>query len=450
MRATTPAGLISRAFAPVARALPGDSRATLAYLAGEAGGRGLGYLALVACAALLPVEGFGALSLYLTLVALLAIPSGLGLPAAIVRFCFRGEPLAAVLGTSALLGATSALALGAALWLLRAPLGDLVGLAPALVALAALGAPAHALRQAWLASLRGRGKSALHAASQFAEPALLLGALALLARRDAPLDATAVALTCTGATLALGIAGVVAWRRAPGLAFEPRLCAPLLRFALPLVAHAFAVAALAGFDQIVVSQTLGERATGIYGFAYRLGTAMQALCVGFSAWWTPRALELLASGARQPRLDALAQRSTEALCAAAVLLMFALPSLARWLGGARYAEGAPLVPIVVYGYLWFALYVFALGYLLHRQRTARIAIGSAAAMLATVALDYLLVPRFGLLAAALLTVAGYAALFASQWLGARSLAPEIRFGHLCAKVLACAPLAWAAHRWAQP
>jgi O-antigen/teichoic acid export membrane protein len=70
-------------------------------------------------------------------------------------------------------------------------------------------------------------------------------------------------------------------------------------------------------------------------------------------------------------------------------------------------------------------------------------------MLATVALNYLLVPRFGLVAAALLSVAGYAALFASQWLGVRALAPEIRFGRLCAKVLACAPLAWAAHRWAQ-
>ncbi len=450
MRAITPAALISRAFAPVARVLSPEARESLAYLSGEAGGRGLAYLALLACAALLPVEEFGALCLYLTLVALLAIPSGLGLPAAIVRFCFRADPLAAVLGTAALLGAASALVLGAAVWLARSSLAEFVGVAPALIALAALGAPAQALRQAWLASLRGRNRGALHALTQCAEPALLLGALAVLARSGARLDATAAALACTGATLAIGLAGLAAWRRSPGLAFETPLCAPLLRFSVPLIAHAFAIAALAGFDQIIVNQTLGERATGIYGFAYRLGMVMQALCVGFSAWWTPRMLALLASPARERGIDALAQRSTTALCAAAAVLMFALPPLARLLGGARYAEGAPLVPIIVYGYLWFALYTFAIAYLLHAQQTARIAIGSAGAMLVNVGLNYLLVPRFGLLAAALITVVGYAALFATQWLGVRSLRPEIRFGRLCAKALACAPLAWGAWWWAQP
>jgi O-antigen/teichoic acid export membrane protein len=209
------------------------------------------------------------------------------------------------------------------------------------------------------------------------------------------------------------------------------------------------MAALASFDQIVVRQCLGERATGIYAFAYRVATAMQVLCLAFSSWWTPRLLELLSRGAPRERLDALAQRSATALLAAAAVLMLVLPPLARLLGGARYAEGAALIPIVVYGHVWFALYVFAVGYSLHAERTGRIAIASTLAMAANVGLAYLLVPRFGLIAAALLTVLGYATLFASQWAAARALGAEIGFARIAARALACAPLAAAAHFWAR-
>jgi O-antigen/teichoic acid export membrane protein len=450
MRASMPAAFFARAVAPAARALRADARAGLLYVAGEAAGRALGYAALLGWALVLPVEQFGALSLYLAVVALLTIPGSLGLPAALVRFRFRAEPFAAVLGTAALLGLGSAIAFGLAVALARGPLALFVGVAPALIALAALGAPAQALRQAWLASLRARTRARSHTLSQLAEPLLLLLLLGALVASGAPREAVAAAGSCTAATLAIGLVGLAAWRRDPGLRFDPALCAPLLRFSVPLVAHTFSMAALASFDQLVVRQSLGEHATGIYAFAYRVGMAMQAVCLGFSSWWTPRLLELLAARAPRERIDALAQRSADALLAAAAVGMLALPPLARLLGGERYAEGAALVPIIVYGYVWFALYVFAVGYSLHAERTARIALGSALAMATNVGLNYLLVPRLGLAAAAVLTVVGYGVLFATQWVGARTLGAEIRFARLAGKALAFAPLAAAAYFWARP
>jgi O-antigen/teichoic acid export membrane protein len=421
------------------------TRAGGVYVLGEAGGRALAYVALIACAALLPVEDFGALSLYLTLVALLALPSGLGLPVALVRFHVREARFDAVLGTALAFGLCGALTLGALVLVARDLLAEFVGIPVALVALAALGAPAQALRIAWLASLRARHRSGAHAASQLCEPLLLLaglGAIALLARS---IGAFGVALAVTLSTLAVGVAALASWSRDPGLATDRRLGAPLLRFSLPLVAHGFGMAALGGFDQIVVRQILGPEATGVYAFAYRLGMVMQALCVALSALWTPRALELLAAGAARERLDALAQRGANALLGAGLALMAALPIAARLVGGERYADAAALVPLVVYAYLWFLLYLIAMVYLLHAERTARIALGTAVAALVSIALDYLLVPRLGLPGAAVASIAGYALLFATTWCQMRHHASRARFGLLFAKVAACAPFAAVAY-----
>jgi O-antigen/teichoic acid export membrane protein len=187
---------------------------------------------------------------------------------------------------------------------------------------------------------------------------------------------------------------------------------------------------LGSYDQIVINQTLGPAETGRYGFAYRWGMAMVAITAAFGALWTPRFLELMREPSGRARLNGLAQRGFVGLAAAAVSLMVVLPILAVPFTPPAFESALALIPVVTYGYLWYALYTMVVAYAMHEKRTARIARGSVTVVGASIALDYVLVPQIGIEAAAFISASAYAALFAVQWWSVREVAVDVRFGRL--------------------
>jgi O-antigen/teichoic acid export membrane protein len=337
----------------------------------------------------------------------------------------------------------AAAVVGLALVVLREPLAGFLDVPPGFAMGLLIAGPAIALRQSWLASLRARGMARMYAASQVLEPlldALLIGVL-LWTSVNLAYDGVAAAYT-TGVTVVAATA-VLAWRLTPGFRVSARTAIILLSFSWPLILHALANYALNTYDQVIINQLLGVSSAGAYAFAYRFGMAMVILSAAFSALWMPTYLDRIRSPEAHAQLRHLAQRSFSLIALGAVVLMLALPVIALLVGGAAYRANLGLIPIIVYGYLWFVLYTFVVGHSMHEKRTRRIAVATLIAGGLNIALNYVAIPLLGITGAAAATVVSYSALFGLQLAMAPQAATVLGLGRLAAATACLAPIALA-------
>jgi O-antigen/teichoic acid export membrane protein len=413
--------------------LTGDA---VRYLVGEVASRLLTFAILIVLANVVSAAEFGYTSLYFGLANLAAIPIGLGLPGAVLRYRFVDVPYRAVIGSTVVLVAV-ATAVGVAMILAAAnPLADVLAISVPLLSICLAGGVAIAFRTVWTTSLRARQQSATYGAVLIVEPVLGAAFVVAWAMIGGRLDAISIAACFASGAALVAAVSLIRLAIDPGWQWDPRLARELLAFSLPLIVHAFAMLALGTFDQTVINQTLGPGEAGRYAFAYRWGMAMVALTAAVGAMWGPRLLELVRDDAGRSRLDGLATRMIGGLVVASIGLMIVVPAAARIVAPPAFRSALWLTPWITYGYLWFALYSNVSAYAIAFHRTRRIALASLSVMVATTAANYVLVPRLGIAIAAFTTIAAFIALFFVQWWVVRDVAVDVRYRRLIGMVVA--------------
>lgn len=184
------------------------------------------------------------------------------------------------------------------------------------------------------------------------------------------------------------------------------LWSKLLRVGVPIAIGGLLILAYGRIDQVIVFEQSGARQAGLYAAVYRILDQVQFLPIAITTTLFP----LMAASASQDRerIRRLVTLAGEYLAMAslgvlAVTLVAAAP-IVRFLFGREFADAAPALPI-----LMGAFAVICFGYLSGQlvvvyglQRTfIRYAL---VALVVNVALNLLLVPRYGFLAAAWLTL----------------------------------------------
>jgi O-antigen/teichoic acid export membrane protein len=409
-----------------------------AYLTAESLSKGGVYILFVWLATLLSVADFGLLNVFVSVLTLLGVAVGLGVPEGTVRFYVSDQDSRAVFAMSLAVPMAAGLVLLGLAGPWSGHLAAALNMPHWLLLLAMAGGPLVAVRQAGLGLFRARRDPRAYVLTRIVEPGVFLVGVGALAIGAAHVAYGQTALVYLVAVAGAGLVGVVLGARRVGLHWNLDPLPGLLLFSLPLVAHGFAMTGLALFDQVVLQQILGSGATGAYAFAYRFGMVMSLLVFGLAAAWGPLVLARLRV-AEGEGLRGLASTAFSLLMVSSIVLAWAVPPVAAWLGGPRYAEALPLIPLVVYAYLWLGLYGLAAPYLYHRDQTGRLAVASGVAFAANAGLNYLTIPYWGPVAAALTTILGYVLLAFLAW---RMLGPErseLALGQLIGRACAVAP-----------
>jgi O-antigen/teichoic acid export membrane protein len=185
---------------------------------------------------------------------------------------------------------------------------------------------------------------------------------------------------------------------------------PLISYALPLVPVGLCQLLVHQVDRRLLLALGTQSMAGIYGHGYKIGFVVTSLVLGpFLQIWRPWIFAVQESATRA-RL--VARVTTYALLAigAVSLLVIALGRQAVVLLAARPAfwEAFRIVPIVVVGYLFWALYYLSELPLLIAKRTLRLFWVNALAVLCNVGLNLWAIPRFGILGAAAATLVTFA------------------------------------------
>lgn len=248
------------------------------------------------------------------------------------------------------------------------------------------------------------------------------------------------------------VRGLLSLRR-----FEPALLKEILSYGLGFSAIAALIAFNAVSDRYIIGWLIGSEAAGLYAAPYDLtARSLQVLMLAVNLAGTPlifRAFD--AGGAAQAR--PLLRRQFTLLVGVGLPAALGMSILARFtttllLGPAFQATGRDLMPWIAFATVMqsLELFYFSFAFSLTRRPLGQFLILVPTAVV-NVALNILLIPRFGLTGAAAATVISYAgSLVGMALVGRRMLALPLPLADLGRIALACAAMAavlWPVRDW---
>ena len=202
----------------------------------------------------------------------------------------------------------------------------------------------------------------------------------------------------------------------------------LLKFGLPFFPAAFFYLILEMSDRYLLFWILGPEAVGVYSIGYKLGSLALFIISAFNLGWQPFYIKIgkhKNAGATFGKIGTIFLRSLISLWG---LIIFWAPSFMRIKIGANHLIGEEfwaseqIVSIIFLSYLFYAGYIILMPsiYLIEKQNWSPIFRGTGAII--NICLNLLFIKYWGLLGAALATLAAYIAMFtfifykSNQWL----------------------------------
>ena len=375
--------------------------------------RGAAFLLMPLYTHYLEPSAFGVLAIVTAVNGVLSIIFTLGLTSAITRFYFeyQDDPrtLAQFWGTIlvfvVLLSATLA---GALLWAGDVLLRPLIGDVPfwPYVALGVMATFFQPFFTTFLAVLQMRnqaGRYAVVSLANFAVTTVLTVALVVFLGWGVrgPLIATLVA---SGLFFFISL-----WmlRNNLQLCMHWRHLRSALGYSLPLVPHSISGQVTAFSDRLVLNSYLGTTAVGLYSVGAMVALVVEVAAQSINRAYVPLTMAALKRG--QPA-DMEHIRNAGTLMAALFCMLGAtIAAFGRellWLmTSPAYAAAANVIPLLVFAGVANAFYFLFVNILFYDRNAVRlIPVGTLSAAVASVVLSLLLVPRFGLMGAAVSAV----------------------------------------------
>ena len=217
--------------------------------------------------------------------------------------------------------------------------------------------------------------------------------------------------TLVGSAVTL-VAGLMSIEHRWSSAFSLRHLVPAIRFGLPLLPHSLSHWALNLSDRLVLTAFVATSVVGIYNVAYQLAAPIGLILIAIRQALMPMYAQ--AGDDERIRHD-LADVATMQVHAAGFLGLAAAllaPEFVHLAFPGAYAEAAELIPWIALGFVFFGIYLIPVDSLsLMLGRTTWIWVPTSVAASANVALNLVLVPVLGPLAAAINTALAYGLLF---------------------------------------
>jgi O-antigen/teichoic acid export membrane protein len=221
--------------------------------------------------------------------------------------------------------------------------------------------------------------------------------------------------------------------------FDWKLLEPVVGYAAPLVPVGILQLLLHQADKRIVLELLGQSPAGVYGFGYRIAYLVTNMVLGpFVLTWQPW-IFAVEDAAERARL--VARVGTYAVLAIALaslgVILFGREASFLLAGAPEFLDAYRVVPFLATGYVFWALYNVSQTPLFLAKRTIRLVSVNFCAVVVNIVLNYVLIPPYGILGAAIATLATFALLAVMGMLASRrSAGVHFELGRLGA-ILAC-------------
>jgi O-antigen/teichoic acid export membrane protein len=381
-------------------------------------GRFLNFLLVPFYTNVFPASEYGIVTVVYSFVAFLTVLFTFGLEPAYMRFLTeRGEDERREMFSTAFWAVAGLAAVFAGtLLLFRASIGDAIGILEpwrAIVPLAAFTLAVDAVNTIPFASLRMARKAKRFALIRVASIILniTLNLVFVLVLRMSIVSVfianLASSLLCT-VLLVSTVRQSLLWRIRTGLLRD------MLAFGLPTIPAGLAAMVVQVIDRPIMQRLAGNAAAGIYGANYRLGIIMMLVVTMFQYAWQPFFLQNASDPDAKPLFARVLTYFTLLGTGIVVVISLFIDDAVtvtllhgRSLLGREYWSGLPIVPVVLFGYLWTGISTVLNAGLLIEKRTSYLALVTGIGAAVNVVANLLLIPAFGMMGGALATLAAY-------------------------------------------
>lgn len=243
----------------------------------------------------------------------------------------------------------------------------------------------------------------------------------------------------TGAAFVLFL--IALHRRRLSLRVDAPLLGRLMRFGLPTMPAELSLYSLNFIDRLILVRYAGLAEAGLYALAVKFGQAVNVLVRGFQLAWPPLAYSI--------RDDEEARRAYALIvtwfvtgCAFVVTGMWLLSRwIVRALAAPEYYESFEAIGLISTGVTLYALYMVLVVILGRTGRTGFNFPATAAATIANVTLNLVLVPPLGIVGAGVALVGSYVVVLVMMYVFTQRLFPvPYEWGRLARIVLGSAAL----------
>lgn len=250
----------------------------------------------------------------------------------------------------------------------------------------------------------------------------IVGAIALLSGL-ADLRLLVVALI-VGSAWNMGFSLIQVVRHLGLDALRPSLteAKPMLRMGFMFFLAAVFVKIYSYIDSFMIEEFLGKASVGIYAVAYKFTYAFQFLPLAFVGALYPTMSALAGQPAELKQTLLKAEWYMSLLAAPIVFGIFALaPEIIAMFYGATFASAAPVLSVLIF-VLLFIFLDFPIGSLLNATGRQAVKTGlMGGAMLINIIANFLLIPVYGIMGAAIAALCTFVFLFGGGWLAAMRL-----------------------------
>ena len=181
-----------------------------------------------------------------------------------------------------------------------------------------------------------------------------------------------------------------------------------LRFGIPMIPHAFALVVLAQIDRIMIKDICGDADAGLYTYGYSIATLLSIFTNAIGQAWLPWFNEQLHEGNRD-KIREFQKKLVLLGCFLTLGFVTVAPEALKLLApnAKDYWVAKWVIPPVALGTLAQYFYTNYVNLELFHKKTPIIAASSIMAAVVNYILNWLMIPRFGYIAAAYTTLISY-------------------------------------------
>jgi O-antigen/teichoic acid export membrane protein len=225
----------------------------------------------------------------------------------------------------------------------------------------------------------------------------------------------------------------------------------MLRFGVPLIFANVGLFVLNFSDRFFLQHLRSLEVVGIYALGYKFGYMMNYLVVQpFFVMWQSRMYSIHARTDHRAVFQQFFALFAAGLIFAGLAMSIFSPEIVRLMVEARFAASQNVIPVVVLAYIFYGLSFYAQLGLFLTDRTKAIGVIGLGAAAFNLAANYFLIDRYGMMGAAVATLASFALLAVlSYWRSQRALRLPLGIARMW-MAMAVAVLLYAGCRWWDP
>lgn len=179
-----------------------------------------------------------------------------------------------------------------------------------------------------------------------------------------------------------------------------------LPICLPFIPHLLSMTFLNSLDKMMITDIRGEEENALYTVAYQCSTVVTILVSSLNTAFAPWLGEKLHDNSFS-EIRSFAKKYILIFMYFAIGIMLVSPEIMMFMGGKPYMEAKYVMPPVMLGCVCQFVYTMYVNVEQFNKKTIGMALASASAALLNYVLNYLMIPKYGYIAAAYTTLVSF-------------------------------------------